>query len=72
MSRKYFGTDGVRGRVGEAPISRAADTRAGMTFCMNRMVSSPWDHLKREPRQKADCVQAPASPHRRSASACKW
>ena len=29
MSRKYFGTDGVRGRVGEAPITPDFAMRLG-------------------------------------------
>ena len=32
MSRKYFGTDGIRGRVGEAPISADFMLRLGNAY----------------------------------------
>jgi phosphoglucosamine mutase len=51
MSRKYFGTDGVRGRVGSAPITPEFVMRlgyaAGMTLAHNREARG---HLKESDR----------------------
>lgn len=43
MSRKYFGTDGVRGRVGEAPITPDFVMRLG--YAAGRVLTSMESHL---------------------------
>ncbi len=43
MSRKYFGTDGIRGRVGEAPITPDFMMRLG--YAAGRVLTDIDDHL---------------------------
>ncbi|HEY8084820.1 MAG TPA: phosphoglucosamine mutase [Methylophilaceae bacterium] len=43
MSRKYFGTDGIRGRVGEAPITPDFMMRLG--YAAGRVLTAIDDHL---------------------------
>ena len=44
MSRKYFGTDGVRGRVGQSPITPDFVMKLGYAAnrCSSRASNDPW------------------------------
>jgi len=46
MSRKYFGTDGIRGRVGEAPITPDFVMRLG--YAAGRVLTSIDSHLAKD------------------------
>jgi len=37
MSKKYFGTDGIRGRVGDAPITPEFVMRLGYAIVIKRL-----------------------------------
>lgn len=48
MSRKYFGTDGIRGRVGEFPITPDFVMRLG--YAAGRVLASDAEHLSHDGR----------------------
>ena len=55
MTRKYFGTDGIRGRVGEMPITPDFCLRLG--WAAGRVFAQNADRLDRRPEAPANLLQ---------------